>query len=53
MFGTHAASKTVLNAVTPGVAAEFEADGIKVNAACLGFAAGRQVGTWSTARPTW
>jgi len=37
MFGTYAASKTALNSVTVGLAADLEADGIKVNAACPGF----------------
>ncbi len=37
MYGTYAASKTALNAVTVGLAADLEVDGIKVNAACPGF----------------
>ncbi len=37
MFGSYAASKTALNAITVGLAADLEADGIKVNAACPGF----------------
>jgi NAD(P)-dependent dehydrogenase (short-subunit alcohol dehydrogenase family) len=37
MFGTYSASKAAANAVTVAFAAELEADGIKVNAACPGF----------------
>lgn len=37
MFGMYAASKTALNAITVGLAADLEVDGIKVNAACPGF----------------
>jgi NAD(P)-dependent dehydrogenase (short-subunit alcohol dehydrogenase family) len=39
MFGTYSASKAAANAVTVAFAAELEADGIKVNAACPGFTA--------------
>jgi NAD(P)-dependent dehydrogenase (short-subunit alcohol dehydrogenase family) len=37
MFGTYSASKAAANAVTVAFAAELEAAGIKVNAACPGF----------------
>jgi NAD(P)-dependent dehydrogenase (short-subunit alcohol dehydrogenase family) len=37
MFGTYSASKAAANAVTVAFAADLEADGIKVNAACPGF----------------
>jgi NAD(P)-dependent dehydrogenase (short-subunit alcohol dehydrogenase family) len=37
MFGTYSASKAAANAVTVAFAAELEAVGIKVNAACPGF----------------
>ncbi len=37
MFGTYSASKAAANAVTVGFAADLEAAGIKVNAACPGF----------------
>src|SRR5579863_8412722 len=39
MFGAYSWSKTALNAVTIAFAAELEAAGIKVNAACPGFTA--------------
>jgi len=39
MFGTYSASKAAANAVTVAFAADLEADGIKVNAACPGFTA--------------
>jgi NAD(P)-dependent dehydrogenase (short-subunit alcohol dehydrogenase family) len=39
MFGTYSWSKTALNALTVGFAADLEAAGIKVNAACPGFTA--------------
>ena len=39
MFGTYSASKAAANAVTVALAADLEADGIKVNAACPGFTA--------------
>ena len=39
MFGTYSASKAAANAVTVAFAAELEAAGIKVNAACPGFTA--------------
>jgi NAD(P)-dependent dehydrogenase (short-subunit alcohol dehydrogenase family) len=39
MFGAYSWSKTALNAVTIGFAAELESAGIKVNAACPGFTA--------------
>jgi NAD(P)-dependent dehydrogenase (short-subunit alcohol dehydrogenase family) len=39
MFGAYSWSKTALNAVTIAFAAELEATGIKVNAACPGFTA--------------
>jgi NAD(P)-dependent dehydrogenase (short-subunit alcohol dehydrogenase family) len=37
MFGTYSASKAAANAVTVAFAADLEAAGIKVNAACPGF----------------
>jgi NAD(P)-dependent dehydrogenase (short-subunit alcohol dehydrogenase family) len=37
MFGTYSASKSAANAVTVAFAADLEAAGIKVNAACPGF----------------
>ena len=37
MFGTYSASKAAANAVTVAFAADLEADGVKVNAACPGF----------------
>jgi NAD(P)-dependent dehydrogenase (short-subunit alcohol dehydrogenase family) len=37
MFGTYSASKAAANAVTVALAADLEAAGIKVNAACPGF----------------
>jgi NAD(P)-dependent dehydrogenase (short-subunit alcohol dehydrogenase family) len=37
MFGTYSASKAAANAVTVAFAAELDAAGIKVNAACPGF----------------
>jgi NAD(P)-dependent dehydrogenase (short-subunit alcohol dehydrogenase family) len=37
MFGTYSASKAAANAITVAFAADLEADGIKVNAACPGF----------------
>jgi NAD(P)-dependent dehydrogenase (short-subunit alcohol dehydrogenase family) len=39
MFGTYSASKAAANAVTVAFAADLEAAGIKVNAACPGFTA--------------
>ncbi|MGF7238960.1 MAG: SDR family oxidoreductase [Frankia sp.] len=39
MFGTYPASKAAANAVTVAFAADLEAAGIKVNAACPGFTA--------------
>ena len=39
MFGTYSASKAAANAVTVAFAADLEATGIKVNAACPGFTA--------------
>lgn len=39
MSGTYSWSKTALNAVTVGFAADLESAGIKVNAACPGFTA--------------
>jgi NAD(P)-dependent dehydrogenase (short-subunit alcohol dehydrogenase family) len=37
MFGTYSASKAAANAITVAFAADLEAAGIKVNAACPGF----------------
>jgi len=37
MFGTYSASKAAANAVTVAFAADLEAAGIKVNAACPGY----------------
>ena len=37
MFGTYSVSKAAANAVTVAFAADLEAAGIKVNAACPGF----------------
>jgi NAD(P)-dependent dehydrogenase (short-subunit alcohol dehydrogenase family) len=37
MFGTYSASKAAANAVTVAFAADLEASGVKVNAACPGF----------------
>jgi NAD(P)-dependent dehydrogenase (short-subunit alcohol dehydrogenase family) len=39
MFGTYSSSKAAANAVTVAFAADLEAAGIKVNAACPGFTA--------------
>jgi NAD(P)-dependent dehydrogenase (short-subunit alcohol dehydrogenase family) len=39
MFGTYSASKAAANAITVAFAADLEAAGIKVNAACPGFTA--------------
>jgi NAD(P)-dependent dehydrogenase (short-subunit alcohol dehydrogenase family) len=38
-FGLYSWTKTALNAITIGLAAELESSGIKVNAACPGFTA--------------
>lgn len=38
IFGMYSASKTALNAVTVGLALDLQAEGIKVHAACPGYA---------------
>ena len=39
IFGTYSSSKTALNAIALGFAADLESTAIKVNAACPGFTA--------------